>query len=67
MSVESERIKRIRKRWAEERKVSAPDVDWLLAQADSAETFRAASNLRDATKSPGERLMDDLFGRGFGQ
>ena len=67
MSVESERIKRIRGRWADERKISGADVEWLLQQADSAETFRSAASLRDATKSPGDRLMDGLFGRGFGQ
>lgn len=67
MSVESEQIKRIRKRWADERKISGADVEWLLQQADSAETFRSASALRDATRSPGDRLMDGLFGRGFGQ
>ena len=65
MTVESERIKRIRRRWQDERKVSAQDVEWLLQQADSAETFRSAASLRDATRSPGDRLMDGLFGKNF--
>ena len=58
MSVESERIKRIRKRWTEERKVSSPDVDWLLEQADKAETMRAAHSL----KQSGGALSDLLGG-----
>lgn len=62
MSVESERIKRIRRRWVDEHKISAPDVNWLLEQADSAETFRSARDLRNASKSEGQRLIDGLFG-----
>ena len=64
MTVESERIKRVRQRWETERKISGADVEWLLEQAEVAETFRAAGSLRDATKSPTERMMDGLFGRG---
>lgn len=63
MSVESEHIKRIRKRWQSERKIRGADVEWLLQQADSAETFRSAANLRNATKSDTEKLIDGLFGR----
>lgn len=62
MSVESERIKRIRRRWVDEGRISAPDVNWLLEQADSAETFRAARDLRSATRSATERALDGLFG-----
>jgi hypothetical protein len=62
MTVESERIKRIQKRWTDEHKVSGADVEWLLQQANNAETMRAARNLRDATRSPSERLIDNLFG-----
>lgn len=67
MSVESERVKHIERRWLDEGKISSRDVAWLIGQAKAAETMRAANGLRDASRTPSERLIDGLFSPRFGQ
>jgi hypothetical protein len=63
MSVESSRITYIRDRWTRDRRISAKDVEWLLGQADTAETFRAAQGLHDRSRPAS--MFDDIF-KGMG-
>ena len=61
MSIESERIKRIKARWESESKISSGDVKWLIEQARAADMMRAAESLKQQNKNP----ITDLFGEFF--
>lgn len=56
----SARLTEIRRRWQDERKVSAANVEWLLEMADAAETMKAAKSYGSSTRR--NSLIDDLFG-----
>lgn len=63
-AVNQERIKRIEKRWTDDRKVSGADVDWLIARAKAADTMDSANDLRRA--SSGDSGLGDLLDKMFG-
>ena len=52
---------RITKRWKDERKISATDVNALIAAAEQAISLRAANDLRNATGNQRDALSK-LFG-----
>lgn len=56
MSIETERVKRIEKRWNAERKISGADVKFLIERAKKADVMLAADSLR--RRNP----VNDLFG-----
>ena len=55
----SSELTRIKRRWTTERKVAAADIEWLLKQAERAETMAAADKVRGHSSS-----LADLL-RGF--
>lgn len=55
-------LNRIRKRWNDEKKISAADVQRLLDAADSALTMKAANDMRNSGRPNG---LGDIL-RGFG-
>lgn len=58
MSIESERVKRIKQVWEEESRLSKSDVNFLIMRAEAADTMKAANDLRSTGRNP----LSDLFG-----
>ncbi len=64
MTADRARRLRVTRRWQTERKVSADDVDWLLAQATRAEVMAAAKTLNNhglTGKEVAESAIADLL------
>lgn len=54
----------IRKRWTDEKRISAKHVEALLDAADKALTMSAANDLRQSGRGRGlDGLVDDVLGR----
>lgn len=49
---DSERVKRVKKRWAEEKKIAGGDVAWLIERAEKTDTMLAAEEIRKLIPYP---------------
>lgn len=55
-------LKLIKERWKSDKKITAKDVDALLAVADRMMTIQDTQALRTAGASPSQDIFNKLFG-----
>lgn len=59
----NDRIRAIKVRWRNDGRISTVDVEWLISEAEKAETMRAADRLRGGSHGTVSDLLDGLFRR----